>query len=85
MMAAAAFLPRETVGVPQGVPTNVFAALAEGSSVGTQDGQGIELFDNGLLVGTTERHSDELRPVADSVATDSESIRALLDKSFDEF
>jgi hypothetical protein len=83
--AAAAFLPPETVGVPQGVPTNAFAALTKGSSVGTPDGHGIELLDNGSSVETTERHSDELRPVAGSVATDLESIRALLDKSFDEF
>ncbi len=83
--AAAAFLPPETVGVPQGVPTNEFAALAEGSLVGTPDGHGIELLDDGSLVGTTERHSNELRPVAGSVATNLESIRALLDKSFDEF
>ena len=82
--AAVAFLPPETVGVPQGVPTNAFAALTEGSSVGTPDGHGIELLDDGSSVRTTERHSDELRPVGDSVATNSESIRALLDKFFDE-
>jgi len=66
--AAAAFLPPETVGVPQEVPTNACAAL-----------------DDGSLVGTPESHGNELRPVAGSVAADSESIRALLDKSFDEF
>jgi len=85
MMATAAFLPPETVGVPQGFPTNAFAALAEGSSVGTPDGHGIELLDDGSSVGTTERHSNELRPVAGSVAADLGSIRALLEKSFNEF
>jgi hypothetical protein len=83
-MAAAVFLPPETVGVPQ-VPTNAFAALADGSSVGTPDRHGVELIDDGSSVGTPERPSIELRPVAGSVAADSESIRALLDKSFDEF
>ena len=83
-MAAAAFLPPETVGVPQ-VPTNAFAALADRSLVGTPDRHGVELLDNRLSVGTPERPSVELRPVAGSVAADSESIPALLDKSFDEF
>ena len=42
-------------------------------------------LDDTSSVGTPERHGDELRPVADSVDADSESLRALLDKSFDEF
>ena len=42
-------------------------------------------LDDTSTVGTPERHVDELRPFAGSVAADSESLRAILDKSFDEF
>ena len=42
-------------------------------------------LDDTSSVGTPERHVDELRPFAGSVAADSESLQAILDKSFDEF
>ena len=67
-MAAAAFLPPATVGVPQGDPLNAFAALDNASSVETPD-----------------RHGDGLRTVVGIAAADAESIKALLNKSFDEF
>ena len=66
--AAAAFLPPESVGVPQEGPPNAYAAL-----------------DDASLVATPDRNGDELRLVAGTAATDSESIKALLDKLFDEF
>ena len=66
--AAAAFLPPATVGIPQGDPSNAYAALDDASSVETPD-----------------RHGDGLRTVAGIAAADAESIKALLDKSFDEF
>ena len=42
-------------------------------------------LDDVLLVATPDRNGDELRPVAGTAAADSESIKALLNKLFDEF
>ena len=65
--AAAAFLPPETVGIPHGGPTNVYAALDDDSSVETPD-----------------RHGDELRPVSGTTVAAPASIKALIDKLYDE-
>ena len=66
--AAAAFLPPETVGIPQRGPLNTYAAL-----------------DEALSVETPDRHGDELRPVAGTAVADSASIKAIIDKLFEEF
>ena len=67
--ASAAFLPPETVGIPQqkGID-NAFAAFDDASSVATPD-----------------RPGDELRPVEGRKDIDSASIQTVVNKSFAEF
>jgi hypothetical protein len=68
--------------------TSAAAAFLPPETVGVSQENPPNAFaalDDTSSVGTPECHGDELRPVADSVDADSESLRALLDKSFDEF